>query len=75
MIDCARAASSTVLAPSALLMSRLEPIPAFLCVGVLGLLGIEHDSPKVASQGVHLGARREIGCALRATVQHHHHGA
>ena len=50
----------------------LEPVPAPVGVGALGLLGIEHGEPFPIREQVHPRAFRKFPGGLLATVQHDH---
>ncbi|KAG1080315.1 hypothetical protein G6F40_015934 [Rhizopus arrhizus] len=57
-------------APTPLLMIVLEPVPAFLRIGLARLHGIQHIEALRSRGLVHGGAGSEIVGVLRATVKH-----
>ncbi len=62
------------LALAALLVARIEPVPAFGSVGGLRLGGVGDKEDMLLRQGVHLGAGGEVIRRLGAAVQHHDQG-
>ncbi|MCY1295692.1 hypothetical protein D9M70_450440 [compost metagenome] len=58
------------LARTAALVLRLEPVPAFRCIGLRRLFGIDHQKTVRLRQPVHLRACCEIVRRLRAAMQH-----
>jgi hypothetical protein len=60
------------LAHLALLVFRLEPVPAPLPVGFGGLLGVDDEEAAALCKLVHARAGREIFGVLGAAVEHDH---
>src|SRR3712207_6768705 len=62
------------LAPPALLVRSLKPVPALVYVGALGLRGIGYEEDVFLGEHVHLGPGGDVVGILGTAVEHHDQG-